>query len=431
MTHVPAPPTAAPGLDAPMAAGPGGAGSGAARRGRLIRRYAVAATATPRRVGTCALVVALVYVLARTFVAGQGNLGALVLLGHTFVHPSAATAGMPVRPGSGYDGQFYFRMALGPLDFAHQAFGVTLDSLGRLSRIGYPALVWVVSLGHQGAAAAGMVVVNVIAFGLLAGTGAGLCKEVGRSPAWGLAPACFAGLLWSLGRDLTEVTEAAFFMLALLYLRRARPLAAGAALAMAVLTREPAMILAGALLLVRLATAPHLARRLRTERPPWARSRWADAAWALPFAAFAAWQLTVWSATGTLPIRASSRANIGAPFVALARAGKHYAGDLPHVAALLWFSELAILLGLTVGAGFAVRRRSLLLHEALAWVVLVVMSICLGNGVWAGDVGFRSMDDLWSLGCLALVGTRWSLRWPARVAGAMWAVVAVELVIFI
>ncbi|HET9058543.1 MAG TPA: hypothetical protein VFN61_01375 [Acidimicrobiales bacterium] len=388
-------------------------------------------TATPRRVGTCALVSALAYVLARILVAAHGNIGALVLLGHTFVHPTAATAGMPIRAGSGYDGQFYYRMALGPSDFARQAFGVTLDSLGRLSRIGYPALVWLCSFGNPGAAEVAMVVVNVIAFGLLAAAGAALCKEVGRSPAWGLALTGFAGLLWSLGRDLTEVSEAALFVLALLYLRRGRPLPAGAALAMAVLTREPALVLAGALLLVRLATAGPLARHLRLERPLWARSRWADAAWAVPFSAFAAWQLTVWSATGTFPLSSSSRANIGAPFVALARAGEHYAGELPHIAALLWFSELALLLGLTVGAGFAVARRSLLLYEALAWVALVTMSVCLGNGVWAGDVGFRSMDDLWSLGCLALVATRWSLRWPARVAGVMWAVVAVELVLFI
>lgn len=386
----------------------------------------------PVHVGLIALVAALVYVVARTIVAGHGNVGALIVLGHTFVRPTRATAGTPIRPGNGYDGQFYFRMALGPTDWSRQAFGITLDSLGRLSRIGYPALVWLLALGNHSAVPLAMVAVNVIAFAVLATAASVLARHVGRSPAWGLAVASFSGFSWAIGRDLTEITEAALFTVALVGLRKGRPILAGAALGAAALTREPALILAGALVLTRAFSAnPRLRTRLRLERPPWARARFADAAWLIPLTSFGAWQLAIWAGTGVLPVATSSGANIGAPFAGLVRAAAHYARSLPHVPALLWSSELAVLFALSLGGGVAIYRRALPLPEALTWAALVATAVCLGNGIWSGDVGFPSLDDLWLLGCIAVLSTRWSLRWAAGVAAATWTVVTVELVRFI
>ena len=108
---------------------------------------------------------------------------------------------MPVFHGRGYDGEFYYRLALNPLAWGHWAFGITLDSVYRIDRIGYPALAWLVAGGHRPFVPTALVLVNVAALGILGGLGAALARDAGRHPLWGLVFAGYWGLLWSLSRS--------------------------------------------------------------------------------------------------------------------------------------------------------------------------------------------------------------------------------------
>jgi hypothetical protein len=60
-------------------------------------------------------------VAARVAIALHGNLSGLVLAGTTYVDPAEAPHGLHVFWGGGYDGQFYYRLALDPSNLSPPA----------------------------------------------------------------------------------------------------------------------------------------------------------------------------------------------------------------------------------------------------------------------------------------------------------------------
>ena len=392
---------------------------------------------SPWRLGLAVSGVAALWVALRVLIAAHGHIGGLVVAGSRYVSPTPYTRGVPIRPGTGYDGQFYFRLALGPLDWGRQAFGVTLDSLGRLDRVTYPAIVWALSAGQPSAVAVMMVVANVAAMGVLAGLCAALARTAGRHPLWGLLIGGFWGFLWTLGRDLTELTEAVFVVAGLLALRHRRPVLAGVLLAAAALAREEALAVAGAVLMARLWEVMAGRRRQRRPQPPsWQPTtvtggRWADAAWAIPAGAFAAWQLALRAATGSFPIRASGNANSGLPLVGAIGGLVNHLEHPAHVASVLWLGELVVLVFMGVMAARSLRTSTALLHEKLAWALSGLLALSLAKDIWLGNVGFRSLDDFYLLSGVLVLSSRLRPDILGAAVGGAWAVVAIELVLFI
>jgi hypothetical protein len=384
----------------------------------LAHRSPTALLASPAALGAAAAMAGAVFAILRVMVAGHGDVGSFVVAGSAHVSVSPYTRGLPILPGTGYDGQFYYRMALGPLQWARSAFGITLDTLARLDRPAYPALAWLASAGQVAAVPVAMVAVNVAALGALAGLGAALARDAGRHPVWGLLPASFSGFEWTIGRDLTELTETVFVVAGLLAMRRNKPVAAALLLAVGVLARESALIVVGAVLLAQVL-------QLRRRSPTVAEA----ATWAIPALAFVAWQLALLAGTGSLPVLSSGRSNAGLPFVGLAKGLAHYVTH-PGTASLLWAGELAVLTAVAASAALSLRSSTAALHERIAWAAAVALALVLVKGIWLGAVGFRSLDDVWALSCVLLISSKARLRLPAALAGAAWAVVAVQLVAF-
>lgn len=368
-----------------------------------------------------------VFVVARHAVAAGGRASAFVVAGSRYVDAARTVPGLIVHPGGGYDGQFYFRLALDPADLARRAFGITFDTGARRGRIGYPALSWLLSFGHHALVPDSLIVVNVVGFALL-GLAAGLmARASGRHALWGLTVAGYWGFLWTMGRDLTEVTAAAFLLLGLYAYRRQAWVAAGAGLLASLLCNESSAYVPVVIAAVQV--APRLVPAVRRWAPP-APLR-ATSAWIVPLAGYGAWQVTVLALTGSMPVLDSGSSNSGLPFVGPVRGLVHYLGRLPSTASLLWLGEAGLLALFTVLAALAVRRSAAPLHERGMWVVAAVLTVCAASGIWLGDVGFRSLYLVYVLDWLVLLGTRWRLRWPALAVPAAWLVVCVELVRFI
>ena len=134
--------------------GPRPSGSLAARTGR------------PAAAGLIALVAAAALAVARGLTWGHGNIGRFILVGRHFAVVSQLPHGMPVAKTYGYDGQFFYRLALNPANFRHTAYGITMDRPYRYMRIGYPTLTWLVSLGQHNLVPVMLVVVNIAASGV-------------------------------------------------------------------------------------------------------------------------------------------------------------------------------------------------------------------------------------------------------------------------
>src|SRR5882762_8506241 len=79
------------------------------------------------------------------------NASALVTAGDRFCNPALVPRNLIVQNNSdGFDGQFYYRLALDPFTSKRTDFGITLDMPAlRHQRILYPLLARILSLGYD------------------------------------------------------------------------------------------------------------------------------------------------------------------------------------------------------------------------------------------------------------------------------------------
>jgi hypothetical protein len=363
-------------------------------------------TNRPTVAALIATLAASAFVLARWQTWAHGSISRFILVGRHFASVAQLPHGMPVAKTYGYDGQFFYRLALNPLNFHHTAYGITMDRPYRYMRIGYPALTWLVSLGQHSLVPVMLVAVNIAAIGALGYLGALFAVEGGRHALAGLLMPGYFGLITSLSRDTAEPLAAVILLAGLLAVRGRRPVLAAALLAYGALTRETVMVAVAAIAIMRVIGI--LRGRTRPGRE--------DLAWVVPAVAFAAWQVVVKAATGSVPLLADSGRNAGAPFIAPLQAFRH---NLAHVHLHqfeqydLWFLELAILVCFSVAALLCLRSTNAPVHERLAFI-LYLFEICIVTpSTWNSlDADMRSFIEVYLLAVIILLGT------PRRTLGA-------------
>jgi hypothetical protein len=303
---------------------------------------------TPLQVGVVSMLGALGYVMVH--IANVGSLGAFVTAGSTYTDATKVTGGIPVLAGNGYDGQFFYRLALSPLKLSTApVHGIAFDNVFRAGRIGYPLLAALLSGGQTGEVPLALVAVNILAIGCVGIAGARLAMMSGRAAAWGLCLAGYFGFAFTLSRDLSEIVVAAAVCGALVLLRQRRYLAASVPLAVAVLTREQAVLTVVSLA----AGAAVMGWRSNAARA--AARRLVEVA-ALPAAVFVAWQIYAARTVGIWPARASSDEHAGLPFTnmpsAMWRWAQQAVGTEWRRFALVLFVVLVVLaVGAIAGGG--------------------------------------------------------------------------------
>jgi len=370
---------------------------------------------TPIMPALVLLTLAAVVVTVRVQVAADGDLARFIVAGARRVDvEQLPSPRVPVNP-RGYDGLFYYRLAVDPADLSTTAHGIRLDSPLRRQRIGYPLLAWSLARGQAAAIPAALVAVNVLGLGLAGLFGGLLARELGRHPLWGLLPAGYAGLVTTLARDLTEITALLFMLAGLFALHRQRHLWAAFALASATLCRETALVVPAALALTRLIA---LARRQ-------ARPGTVDLAWTAPLLVWVGWQVVCAVRYGQLPVLSGS-GNAGVPLAAVATATIRW---ITHPAArtVLQLLQLATLVFVVVAALGRLATSRALPVERVAFVLAVLLMLSLSGVVWGDDPATsRTMVDAWALGTIVLLGSPGApLAVPAALNAVLWMANAV------
>lgn len=377
----------------------------------------------PRRVSLAAAVLYLLYLIGRIILAAHGDLGALVVAGSVFVTASQVPVHIPVIPGTGYDGQFYFRMAMAPFDFAHHALGVTFDSVFRMQRIVYPLVSWILSVGSPHLLLFVLPLVNLAALAGLAWVLASFAVTSGKHPLFGLLVALYPGYALSLGRDLTEPLAGFTLMLGLYLLDRRRYLPAALVLGVSVLTRETGTIVV---------MAVGIAWLIGVLRGRWEESpRGLFLAAAVPTVAFFAWQEVVRSQAGHFVLTGFAESNLGVPFGQLISGIVTRLTSAPNTGNVLWFIQFAGLTIVVVAALVLIRRSAAPIWVKISLVVTLILMVSLAGGEWTGDADLRSIDQLWLLSWLVLFkAPRLNLaRWSPLVL--IWVITAGQLALFI
>lgn len=144
----------------------------------------------------------------------------------------------------GFDGQFYYFIALDPKQpfmCAHRPPNCALDDafgIVRAERLLYPYAASALTLGHPHAVPFTLLFVNFAAILITALLVGRMCVEMGASRWLGAAAALFAGEVLGFLRDLADPFAVMWVVLAVYLLRKERYLLFGLAVAAALLTRE-------------------------------------------------------------------------------------------------------------------------------------------------------------------------------------------------
>lgn len=325
--------------------------------------------------------------------AAAGGADGFTVAGDRFVRDAPGID--TVHPGTGYDGQFVYRMTLEPFPRETTRHGITLDNPPyRAQRVGLPLLAH--ALSRTGIPPAwSLIAVNVLALLAAAAAAAVLAQRHRRHALWGVAVALSPGLVVSLTRDLTEPLATALLLAGLVAWPR-RPILATTAFTAAVLTRETVLAVLAGLGLYEL-------YRLAKRRPQALRNA---GLLLVPLAVTVAWQLHLRSVWGELPISATD-GDVGTPFLNTVTSLFQH-GDLTDWAtrdAILENLWLAERLALAAFLAYAVTRlRRVDGVTATGFVLALLLAV---SAAWHRDVGFlRAANEAIVMGLLVAIAAR-------------------------
>jgi hypothetical protein len=342
-------------------------------------------------------------------------------------HTDARLAPESLSVGSvseGYDGQFYYRMAVSPFSTAREAGGVRFDTGPyRQQRIGYPLLVRLAAGGDRDLVPWAMLGVNLMGLVALGAIGGALAHDSGRHVLLGLLFVAYPGFIYTLGLDLAEIVASTFMLGGILCLRHRQRLAAALLWSLAVLTRETTAVVPIA---IALTWAWQAFRRRPGRRAPVGDL----IASLIPLVVAAAWQVYLHHAWGNFGPESSSKELLGFPLAGIISQRDAFS-PTSGVGLFRLLSLGLIMLMITVGL-LVLRRSSAPLHEKVALVLGTVVLTVLSGAIWAGATGFmRAGTEVYLLAGLVVMSAHrlrmvWLLCLPVVVVGALTAASVVD-----
>ena len=350
---------------------------------------------TPVLILILGMAVYLVYIAVLLTVAG-GDLLGLMSFGEFFVDADkAGIASEFIRPRTGYDGQFYYRLSQDPFLIQQTAYGITLDDPPlRHQRILLPLLTSIFTRGETSLIPMVMLSINILAVGGCGWAAAKILQRFDCSPWYGLLFVFYPGFAISTGRFLTEPLAFLLMLFSLLALLNRRNVLAAVMLSLAVLSRETATLLVAASFfawLVHLRAGP-----TQTNKPAF---RPTAIYWFLPSLTFFLWQAWLylqWDKTFLNSARGSTFGLPGSGFV------KAIIYDFVHfdAANLFYFLMIVVMLAYLIYIIPKLRQSPEILR--FGFFAYLVLAMLVGIDIWSGSPGFfRVLTELNLLGLLA------------------------------
>ena len=331
------------------------------------------------------------------------NASSLVTAGDRSCDPALVPRNLIVRKNSdGFDGQFYYRLALDPFTSRPTDFGITLDKPAlRHQRILYPLLAKILSLGNNNLIPLMMILINFSALCLLGWIGGSYAQTFNQHALWGIFVPLYPASLFTLTRDLVELLEVSLLLSSFLLLRRQKFIPATLLLTLAVLAKETALVGVVAALLV------YVIDYLRRQS---GRVKWHY--WAAPLATFSVWQLILFYNWGEFPVLEGT-INIGAPFigfVTLLIDAADYQTQLQRRV----LPELIFLICFAASVFYCLRSTLVSLHEIVSLLLYAILIMFLSRAIWVEDWTFmRATTEFCVLGIIVMLGSRSKIRFPA------------------
>ncbi len=365
------------------------------------------------------------FLILRIMIAGGGEPGRLSLIGSVFSNRAKLPSFLPSMTGTGYDGQFFLRLALNPFNLAKSAYGITFDTPFRPQRIGYPFFAWLASFGDAHLVPYALIAVNLVAVCTIAWSAARLARGSGHPILAGFAAATFFGYAMSTGRDLSEPTAAALALIAMNLFEARKYFFAGLVFAAAALTLETELIVP-----IAIGVAWLYQQAKQTGTPILRRLDSRAYSWLLPGVATILWQLTLTHVEHTFPGASDLAGNLGVPVLTL------FVGTVTHLhqlslTNLIWFGQFAVFAVMVVLAFSSLRSLSVPLYLKIAFVLMLLLAISTSGEVWNHSSYFRAFDLLWLTALLTWIRSKPNRPALAAVGPIAWIVSAIPLIVFL
>ncbi len=325
-----------------------------------------------------------------------------IVAGSDFVDSTKTLTPVVVQPGQGYDGQFFYRYALAPLNFNKNVFGVNVDHPPyRVQRIGYPVLGWLLSFGGIPVLVPwAMILVNILAFAGIFFYTSKYVSTVGGDMRQALLPLFLCGLYMSMGRDLSEVVELFFLVGAIYYFLRSKYLLCGIFATCTVLTRDTSIIALFPLIVGGLIMGFKAGERARL------------LCLLLPFLVFAAWKAYIYDHMPSLADTTIGYTSIGLPFVGIwdgLKVNYDLSSTKNILQFLFWISYLVwnIWLVLIIFRSLRSTGKIKLDHAGIltiAYCSWLLFALCFSLNIYTDDWGFVRVFSQWNMiGFLILI----------------------------
>jgi hypothetical protein len=366
-----------------------------------------------------------------------------IVAGDRYVDAANVPSPIQVRRHSdGYDGQFYYRLALDPWTSRRTDHGVTIDSPAwRQQRIGYPVATYLLSFGQPALVPYALLILNLLCVGVLAFV-VRLIQNRMKLPAWfSWAVMLWPGLIVTLTHDTTEIVALALLSATISAYLSDRAFLYAILAVFTTLTRETSIILFGGIFLyesLKWLKSPRRADTLRL---------FMLASVALPYLVWWYYLTLRWGAS---PQQSGNGGNMGIPFAGIAQtlldcvSGTRPFSPSPianplHRIALASVASAILASGVLVVRNFPMlfRRADRLTALTVGWLILaLILSTLTGarphppGGPWVdATAAFRAFSEYWLITVLILASTRLRIQsWLAVSALAVWGVTVVIMV---
>lgn len=321
-----------------------------------------------------------------------------IIAGNIFVNSEQLTEPIkilkkcgPEERCGGYDGQFYYRLALDPLTNKRTDYGVTIDLPAlRHQRILYPVLVRIFSLGINSAVPIIMVLLNLVALGLMAYFAGKIMKKLNYNIYWGLLIPFYPGFLFTLARDLTEILGICLLTIAFFFLLKERKIAFAVSASLAVLARETTLIFALGFLVAYLYQVIFQKEKLSFKL---------FLIYLSPILVFLLWQLILAWVWPRWAINSSIYYNITWPFAGLVYHIKN--GRLLNRQNLI---EIFYLLFIITSAAWAYLKTKIDPGVKFSFLIALIIFMLISKSIWIEDWSYmRAFSELYFFSVLITI----------------------------
>jgi len=323
-----------------------------------------------------------------------------------------------LRNSAGYDGQYYYRLAITPFTSKQIDLGIKIDQPAyRQQRIVYPLLAWLFSLGQPSIVPLSLILVNCLALCLITWLGTKYAQTAHHHAFWGLIFPLFPGFLLTLSRDLTEIVDISFLLGVIVCVQQNRRLLAIILLVLAVLTRETAIVVAiGGLL-----SYVFVKRQ--------AKDKFFLFFAFGPIFIYALWRVWLTYNWTSFPFSSGFKV-VGLPFVGVSQFLQRIMLPTNQYQWVLLI-ELILILIFTLAILSVLHRSTARTYIKVSWVLYLSLAVSLAQFMWNHDWAFlRVLSEFYVLGSVIFLESQSPLKkWIFGGIIASWLFLATDIIL--